>query len=129
MKLKPLHDKFKVKRVIVSTYQSVSGAGKTQMNELLNQSSGKVKQHALGEAIPIDPYNELSALQEHFGYEDDKPNPSKNFTKQIAFNVIPQIDSFMSDGSTKEEWKMVVETKKILDNKIDLTATGVRLRV
>ena len=127
--LKPLHDKFKVKRVIVSTYQSVSGAGKAQMNELLNQSSGKVKQHALGEAIPIDPYNELSALQEHFGYEDDKPNPSKNFTKQIAFNVIPHIDSFMEDRYTKEEWKMTVETKKILDPNISLSATCVRVPV
>ena len=127
--LKPLHDKFKVKRVIVSTYQSVSGAGKAQMNELLNQSSGVAQQIALGEAIPIDPYNQLSALQEHFGYEDDKPNPSKNFTKQIAFNVIPHIDSFMEDRYTKEEWKMTVETKKILDPNISLSATCVRVPV
>ena len=113
--LKPLHDKFKVKRVIVSTYQSVSGAGKAQMNELLNQSSTKVQQ----EAIPIS-FPRM---------ETELSNPSKNFTKQIAFNVIPHIDSFMEDRYTKEEWKMSVETKKILDPKIVLSATCVRVPV
>jgi len=117
--LKPLHDKFKVKRVIVSTYQSVSGAGKAQMNELLNQSSRTVKQEVLDEAIPIS----------FSGMETELSNPSKNFTKQIAFNVIPHIDSFMEDGYTKEEWKMTVETKKILDPKIVLSATCVRVPV
>jgi len=127
--LKPLHDKFKVKRVIVSTYQSVSGAGKAQMNELLNQSSGEAQQTALGEAINIDPYNEvMSAFEEKFEV-NGKTNPSKNFTKQIAFNVIPHIDSFMEDRYTKEEWKMTVETKKILDPNISLSATCVRVPV
>ena len=117
--LKPLHDKFKVKRVIVSTYQSVSGAGKAQMNELLNQSSTMVQQEVLQEAIPIS----------FPGMETELSNPSKNFTKQIAFNVIPHIDSFMEDGYTKEEWKMTAETKKILDSKIVLSATCVRVPV
>ncbi|HKY85512.1 MAG TPA: aspartate-semialdehyde dehydrogenase [Pseudorhodoplanes sp.] len=100
--LKPLHDKFKIKRVVVSTYQSVSGAGKAGMDELWNQTK----------AI--------------YGLGDAKP---KLFPKQIAFNVIPHIDSFLDDGSTKEEWKMVVETKKILDPKIKVTATCVRVPV
>ena len=100
--LKPLHDQFKIKRVIVSTYQSVSGAGKVHMNELEEQSK--------------------------LVLEKQKVN-SKNFTKQIAFNVIPHIDSFLEDGSTKEEWKMTVETKKILDSDIALTATCVRVPV
>ena len=100
--LKPLHDQFKIKRVIVSTYQSVSGAGKVHMNELEEQSK--------------------------LVLEKQKVN-SKNFTKQIAFNVIPHIDSFLEDGSTKEEWKMTVETKKILDSNIALTATCVRVPV
>jgi len=100
--LKPLHDQFKIKRVIVSTYQSVSGAGKVHMNELEEQSK--------------------------LVLEKQKVN-SKNFTKQIAFNVIPHIDSFMEDGSTKEEWKMTVETKKILDPNIVLSATCVRVPV
>ena len=100
--LKPLHDQFKIKRVIVSTYQSVSGAGKVHMNELEEQSK--------------------------LVLEKQKVN-SKNFTKQIAFNVIPHIDSFLEDGSTKEEWKMAVETKKILDPNIALTATCVRVPV
>ena len=100
--LKPLHDQFKIKRVIVSTYQSVSGAGKVHMNELEEQSK--------------------------LVLEKQKVN-SKNFTKQIAFNVIPHIDSFLEDGSTKEEWKMTVETKKILDPNIALTATCVRVPV
>ena len=100
--LKPLHDQFKIKRVIVSTYQSVSGAGKVHMNELEEQSK--------------------------LVLEKQKVN-SKNFTKQIAFNVIPHIDSFLEDGSTKEEWKMTVETKKILDPDIALTATCVRVPV
>jgi aspartate-semialdehyde dehydrogenase len=94
--LKPLHDAAKIKRVVVSTYQSVSGAGKAGMDELWDQAKGVF---VLG-----------------------APEPSK-FTKQIAFNVIPHIDSFLDDGSTKEEWKMVVETKKILDPKIKLSAT------
>ena len=100
--LKPLHDQFKIKRVIVSTYQSVSGAGKVHMNELEEQSK--------------------------LVLEKQKVN-SKKFTKQIAFNVIPHIDSFLEDGSTKEEWKMTVETKKILDPDIALTATCVRVPV
>jgi len=100
--LKPLHDQFKIKRVIVSTYQSVSGAGKVHMNELEEQS-------------------ELVL--------DKQKVSSKNFTKQIAFNVIPHIDSFMEDGYTKEEWKMTVETKKILDPNIVLSATCVRVPV
>ena len=102
MALKPLHDQFKIKRVIVSTYQSVSGAGKVHMNELEEQSK--------------------------LVLEKQKVN-SKNFTKQIAFNVIPHIDSFMQDGSTKEEWKMTVETKKIIDPNIALTSTCVRVPV
>jgi aspartate-semialdehyde dehydrogenase len=100
--LKPIHDKFKIKRVVTSTYQSVSGGGKNHMIELEEQTK--------------------SVLEK-------KKVKSKNFTKQIAFNVIPHIDSFMTDGSTKEEWKMVVETKKILDPSINLTATCVRVPV
>ena len=100
--LKPLHDAAKIKRVVVSTYQSVSGAGKAGMDELFEQSR----------AI----------------FVGDKPEPKK-FTKQIAFNVIPHIDVFLDDGSTKEEWKMVVETKKILDPKIKINATCVRVPV
>lgn len=100
--LKPLHDAATIKRVVVSTYQSVSGAGKAGMDELFEQSR----------AI----------------FVGDKPEP-RAFTKQIAFNVIPHIDVFLDDGSTKEEWKMVVETKKILDPKIKLTATCVRVPV
>jgi len=100
--LKPLHDKFKIKRVVVSTYQSVSGAGKNHMTELEEQSKSVL---------------------------DKQKVNSKNFTKQIAFNVIPHIDSFMEDGSTKEEWKMTVETKKILDPNIALSATCVRVPV
>ena len=101
--LKPLHDRARIKRVVVSTYQSVSGAGKAGMDELWDQTKSI--------------YNPT----------DSKP-PTK-FTKQIAFNVIPHIDKFMEDGSTKEEWKMVVETKKILDTKIKVTATCVRVPV
>jgi aspartate-semialdehyde dehydrogenase len=100
--LKPLHDAAGIKRVVVSTYQSVSGAGKAGMDELFEQSR----------AI----------------FVGDQAEPKK-FTKQIAFNVIPHIDSFLDDGSTKEEWKMVVETKKILDPKIKVTATCVRVPV
>ena len=100
--LKPLHDKFKIKRVVTSTYQSVSGGGKNHMIELEEQTKSVL---------------------------ENKKVKSKNFTKQIAFNVIPHIDSFMDDGSTKEEWKMVVETKKILDPNINLTATCVRVPV
>jgi len=100
--LKPLHDQFKIKRVIVSTYQSVSGAGNVHMNELEEQSKKVL---------------------------DNQKISSKNFTKQIAFNVIPHIDSFMEDRYTKEEWKMTVETKKILDPNISLTATCVRVPV
>jgi len=100
--LKPLHDQFKIKRVIVSTYQSVSGAGNAHMNELEEQSKKVL---------------------------DKQTVSSKNFTKQIAFNVIPHIDSFMEDGYTKEEWKMTVETKKILDPNIVLSATCVRVPV
>ena len=100
--LKPLHDVAKIKRVVVSTYQSVSGAGKAGMDELFEQS----RNIFVGD--PAEP---------------------KKFTKQIAFNVIPHIDVFLDDGSTKEEWKMVAETKKILDPKIKLTATCVRVPV
>nr|WP_295672219.1 aspartate-semialdehyde dehydrogenase [Sphingomonas sp.] len=100
--LKPLHDFAKIKRVVVSTYQSVSGAGKQGMDELFEQSRNI--------------------------FVGDSAEPKK-FTKQIAFNVIPHIDSFLDDGSTKEEWKMVVETKKILDPKIKVTATCVRVPV
>ena len=101
--LKPLHDRAKILRVVVSTYQSVSGAGKEGMDELWNQTK----------AI----YNPT-----------DNVPPSK-FPKQIAFNVIPQIDVFLDSGETKEEWKMVAETKKILDPKIKVTATCVRVPV
>ncbi|WP_455478074.1 aspartate-semialdehyde dehydrogenase [Bartonella sp. B10] len=100
--LKPLHDAAIIKRVIVSTYQSVSGAGKEGMDELFEQS------RAVFVADPIT---------------------LKKFTKRIAFNIIPHIDVFMEDGYTKEEWKMMVETKKILDPKIKLTATAVRVPV
>ena len=101
--LKPLHDAATIKRVVVSTYQSVSGAGKEAMDELWQQTKSKY--------VP--------------GTEME---PSK-FPKQIAFNCIPHIDVFMEDGYTKEEWKMLVETKKILDPKIKLTATCVRVPV
>ncbi len=101
--LKPLHDRVPIKRVVVSTYQSVSGAGKGGMDELWDQTK----------AI----YNPT-----------DEKHPEK-FTKQIAFNVIPHIDKFMEDGSTKEEWKMVAETKKIIDKSIKITATCVRVPV
>jgi aspartate-semialdehyde dehydrogenase len=100
--LKPLHDQAKIKRVVVSTYQSVSGAGKEAMDELFAQTKAV------------------------FQIDDIVP---KKFTKRIAFNVIPHIDAFMEDGTTKEEWKMVVETKKILDPKIKLAATCVRVPV
>jgi len=100
--LKPLHDVAKITRVVVSTYQSTSGAGKEGMDELFEQTR----------AI----------------YVND-PVERKKFTKQIAFNVIPHIDVFMEDGYTKEEWKMVVETKKILDPKIKVTATCARVPV
>ena len=100
--LKPLHDAATIKRVVVSTYQSVSGAGKDAMDELFTQT------RAVFVSDPVEP---------------------KKFQKRIAFNVIPQIDVFLDDGYTKEEWKMVVETKKILDPKIKLTATCVRVPV
>ncbi len=100
--LKPLHDAATIKRVVVATYQSVSGAGKAGMDELFEQSRNI--------------------------FVGDSNSPVK-FTKQIAFNVIPHIDAFLDDGSTKEEWKMVVETKKILGSKIKLTATCVRVPV
>ena len=100
--LKPLHDAATIKRVVVSTYQSVSGAGKEGMDELWDQTKGVF---VLGAP------------------------PPKKFTKQIAFNVIPHIDVFMDDGFTKEEWKMTAETQKILDPKIKLTATCVRVPV
>ena len=100
--LKPLHDAATIRRVVVSTYQSVSGAGREAVDELWTQTKGI--------------------------FVNDRPEPQK-FSKQIAFNVIPHIDVFLDDGSTKEEWKMVVETKKILDSKIKLTATCVRVPV
>ena len=102
MALKPLHDAAKIRRVVVSTYQSVSGAGKDAMDELFNQTRGI--------------------------FVND-PIVKEQFTKQIAFNVIPHIDVFMDDGSTKEEWKMTVETRKILDRDIAVQATCVRVPV
>src|SRR5579862_2960782 len=100
--LKPLHDEFRIKRVVVATYQSVSGAGKEGMDELFNHTKSS------------------------FVYESASP---QQFTKEIAFNCIPHIDKFLDDGSTKEEWKMVVETKKILDPNIAVFATCVRVPV
>jgi aspartate-semialdehyde dehydrogenase len=100
--LKPIHEAATIKRVVVSTYQSVSGTGKDAMDELFNQTKGI--------------------------YMNATPTPSV-YPKQIAFNVIPQIDVFMDDGMTKEEWKMVVETKKILDPKIKVCASCVRVPV
>jgi aspartate-semialdehyde dehydrogenase len=100
--LKPLHDRFKVRRVVVATYQSVSGAGKDGMDELWAQARA--------------------------AYVND-PVTAEEFTKPIAFNVIPHIDRFLDDGSTKEEWKMAVETRKILDPDIKLFATCVRVPV
>ncbi len=100
--LKPLHDKAKIRRVVVATYQSVSGAGKEGMDELFTQT------RAVFVADPVE---------------------AKKFTKRIAFNVIPHIDVFMEDGSTKEEWKVMAETKKMLDPKIKVTCTAVRVPV
>ena len=100
--LKPLHDEYKIKRVVVSTYQAVSGAGKEPMDELFEQTKN---------------------------YLNGKKVESKNFTKQIAFNLIPHIDAFDKEGYTKEELKMTNETKKILDNDIEVTATCVRVPV
>ncbi len=102
MALKPLHDRAKIKRVVVATYQSVSGAGKEAMDELFEQTRG----------IFVN-----------------KPVVKHKFTKQIAFNVIPHIDVFMDDGATKEEWKMAAETRKILDPDIKVSATCVRVPV
>ncbi|WP_270726460.1 aspartate-semialdehyde dehydrogenase [Shimia sp. Alg240-R146] len=101
--LKPLHDRATIKRVVVSTYQSVSGSGKSGMDELWDQTKAV-----------YNPVNDV---------------PPKTYPKEIAFNVIPHIDVFMEDGSTKEEWKMVAETKKIIDPKIKVTATCVRVPV
>jgi len=101
--LKPLHDQAKIKRVVVATYQSVSGAGKEAMDELWSQTKGKY--------VPGQEY------------------APKKFPKEIAFNCIPHVDVFMEDGYTREEWKMVAETKKILDPRIKLTATCVRVPV
>ena len=101
--LKPLHDRARIKRVVVATYQSVSGAGKDGIDELWDQTKGI--------------------------YVPGKEVAPKKFPKQIAFNVIPHIDVFLDDGSTKEEWKMVAETKKILDKSIKVTATCVRVPV
>ena len=101
--LKPLHDRARIKRVVVSTYQSTSGAGKAGMDELWDQTKA-----VYIPTVEVEP---------------------KAFQKQIAFNVIPQIDVFMDDGSTKEEWKMVAETKKIVDTAIKVTATCVRVPV
>lgn len=100
--LKPLHDKYRIKRVIVSTYQAVSGAGKASVDELFSQTKD---------------------------YLNEKKIVSKNFSKQMAFNLIPHIDVFVEDGYTKEEWKMENETKKILDKSIGLSATCVRVPV
>jgi aspartate-semialdehyde dehydrogenase len=100
--LKPLHDEFRIRRVVVATYQSVSGGGKEAMDELFQHTKG-------------------SLISEQY--------PHEQFTKEVAFNCIPHIDKFMDDGSTKEEWKMVVETKKILDPAIAVHATCVRVPV
>ncbi len=100
--LKPLHDRFRIRRVVVATYQSVSGAGKEGMDELFNQTKAA------------------------FVHDPVKP---EQFTKEIAFNCIPHIDKFLEDGSTKEEWKMAVETRKILDPDIQVMATCVRVPV
>ena len=100
--LKPLHEAANIKRIVVSTYQSVSGAGKDAMDELFNQT------RAVFVADPVE---------------------AQKFTKRIAFNVIPHIDDFMEDGYTKEEWKVVAETKKMLDKKIKVTCTAVRVPV
>src|SRR5215472_1958659 len=100
--LKPLHDRARIKRVVVATYQSVSGSGKEAMDELFSQT------RAIYVTDPIEP---------------------KKYPKRIAFNVIPQCDAFMEDGFTKEEWKLVAETKKMLDPKIKLVATCVRVPV
>ena len=100
--LKPLHDSYKIKRVVVSTYQSTSGAGKAPMDEMVEQTMAII---------------------------NSKKVSSENFTKQIAFNAIPHIDAFAEDGYTKEELKMIRETKKILDDKIEITATCVRIPV
>ena len=100
--LKPLHDLYNIKRIVASTYQSVSGAGKEAMDELLSQTKD---------------------------YFDNKEMNSKNFTKQIAFNAIPHIDSFLDNGTTKEEQKNHDEVKKILDKKINITSTCVRIPV
>ena len=102
--LKPLHDMAKIERVVVATYQSVSGGGKSAMDELFNQTRGVYM-------------------------NQDAEENREVFTKQIAFNIIPQIDKFMDDGMTKEEWKMVVETKKILDPDIEVCASCVRVPV
>jgi aspartate-semialdehyde dehydrogenase len=102
MALKPLHDLAKIKRIVVSTYQSVSGAGKSAMDELYNQTKG------------VYVFSKL---------------PPENFTKQIAFNIIPQIDDFLKSGYTKEEQKIILETGKILDENIKVTATCVRVPV
>lgn len=101
--LKPLHDRARIKRVVVSTYQSVSGSGKEAMDELWMQTKGM--------------------------YVPGQERAPEVYTKQIAFNVIPHIDAFMEDGSTREEWKMVAETKKIVDKSIKVTATCVRVPV
>ena len=102
--LKPLHDLVPIRRVVVATYQSVSGAGKASMDELFNQTRGVFTSQTIEKT-------------------------QEQFPKQIAFNVIPHIDAFMDDGTTKEEWKMMAETKKILDPAIKLTATCVRVPV
>jgi aspartate-semialdehyde dehydrogenase len=102
--LKPLHDLAKIERIVVATYQSVSGGGKEAMDELFNQTRGIYVNEAASSNRQV-------------------------FSKQIAFNTIPHIDKFMDDGQTKEEWKMVVETKKILDPKIKVTASCVRVPV
>ena len=108
--LKPLHDLFSIKRIVVSTYQSVSGGGKEPMDELIGQSKKFLENY-------LTPESGLHSME------------SKNFTKQIAFNAIPHIDLFSDDGYTKEEIKMTNEAKKILDKKINLTATCVRVPI
>jgi len=114
-----LHDRAKIKRVVVSTYQAVSGAGKEGSDELFDQTKS-IYNFAIGQSLNLNNNSDDG---------DKDETPSTLFTKQIAFNVIPHIDVFLDSGDTKEEWKMVAETKKILDTSIKVTATCVRVPV
>src|SRR6056300_195608 len=140
--LKPLHDAFKIKRVVTSTYQSVSGGGKAPMDDFISLLSRNSLVCSINSSIgafpPPETYKSVSGggkdamdelIEQTKLFLDNREIKSKNFTKQIAFNAIPHIDVFADDGYTKEELKMTNETKKILDPKIELTATCVRLPV